>query len=165
MDAADDTVQDVRDGLKRYEERTQRYEEQPEQWKQDHDAAMRCFDFEGLLALGLSLFDFINRVDEAWRVKVYRGLVPYDATMDQVIEGLYRVWLRPCDRLHARLAELEKHFDVKGASEFRAACREVQGILTRDDEFFTGDRLAELRDEAVEDHRAGSTEDMGSVGH
>jgi hypothetical protein len=163
MNATDATIQDAQESLQRFERRTERYAEQPEEWKQDHDAAMRCFDFEGLLAFGLSLFDFINRIDEVWRVKVFRGLVPYDPASDEVIGDLYRWWLRPCDRILARLSELEKHFDVEGSKEFRSACREVQGLLTRSADFFTHERLARLRDEAVDANRRGESEEMRSI--
>jgi hypothetical protein len=160
----DETIQDAQESLRRYENRSARYEEQPERWKQDHNAAMHCFDFEGLLAFGLSLFDFINRIDEAWRIKVFRNLVPYNPTVDEGIEELYHLWLKPCDRLLVRLSELEKYFDVAGAKEFRSACREVQGILTEDEEFFAHDQLVRLRDEAVEANRRGEVEEMRSLG-
>ncbi|HKI35497.1 MAG TPA: hypothetical protein VKA46_26815 [Gemmataceae bacterium] len=164
MSVTDETIQDAQESLQRYEKRSERYSQQPEQWKQDHEAAMCCFDFEGLLAFGLSLYDYINRIDEAWRVKVYRNLVPHDPAVDKVIEELYRGWLKPYDRVLARLSALEKHFDVAGAKEFRSACREVQGILTPDEEFFIHDRLARLRDEAVDANRRGEAEEMRSIG-
>jgi hypothetical protein len=35
----------------------------------------------------------------------------------------------------------------------------VKGILTPDEEFFAGERLAELRDKAIDAHRRGETEE------
>jgi hypothetical protein len=164
MNVSGEAIQNARDSLRRYEEQTEQYGEQPEQWKQDHEAAMRCLDFEGLLAYGLSVFDFINRIDEAWRIKVYRNLVPYKPEVDKLIDELYHWWLRPCDRVMAQLVALEKHFDVEGGKEFRSACREVQGILTRDEDFFRHGRLTQLRDEAVDANRRGEAEEMRSMG-
>jgi len=160
MSGPNHTIVEAQESLARYERKTDYYEEH---WKQDHQEAMRCFDFEEVLAFGLSLYDYLNRIDEAWRAKVHRQLISYDAEFDRLIEELYRLWLKPCDRILNRLTSFEKHFEVEGAKEFRAACREVKGLLTPDEEFFSQDRLVRLRDEAVAANLRGDVEEMKGV--
>ena len=143
-------------------EQLERYEKSSESWKEDHEAAQRCLDFEGLLAYGVSLVRFIDAIDLAWRTKVLQKQLPHDAKMEEAIDCLYRGWLYPRERMTKRLESFEEQgFLVSGADEFRQACREVKGILTPDGEFFAGnDALLRKQDEAVEAHGRGETVEL-----
>jgi len=48
-------------------------------------------------------------------------------------------------------------FEVRGTSDFRLNCEAVRGILVEDELFFADDALANLRDEAIDEHRRGRT--------
>ena len=143
-------------------EQLQRYERSSESWKEDHEAAQRCLDFEGLLAYGVSLVHFIDAIDLAWRTKVYQKQLPHDVKMEEAIDFLYERWLNPCERMTRKLESFEEQgFLVSGADEFRQASCEVKGIRTPDNEFFAGnDALLRKQDEAVEAHRRGETVEL-----
>src|SRR5882724_11200822 len=97
--------EEASESLNRYERRAEAYEEQ---WNKDHDKAMRCLAFEELLAFGLSIYQFINHIDEAWRRKVHQGLMEYDPAVKNAITSLFKSWLRCCKRVEKRLTALEK---------------------------------------------------------
>ena len=128
-----------------------------ERWRDDHRAAMACYEFEDLLALAVKIFDAITQQDEEWRSRVYSGTVEYDSAAGQRIEAGYRQWLVPCARVAVVLERLEQEFGaVRHADEFRDRCREAEGILTSDAEFF-GDGLTSLCESALDEHRKGET--------
>lgn len=139
--------------------RLEDYGEQVGDWNAAQERATHCLEFELLLAHGLSLLGQVNSIDEKVRLKIFQGDVEYDARFDDLLTNFYQSWLGPRDKLLRELQSLEQEgFPVERAEEFRAACREVEGILTADDEFFTGDELVTLRDEAIDEHRAGRCE-------
>lgn len=139
--------------------RLEDYGEQVEDWNNDHERALHCMEFELLLGHGLSLLSQVNTIDEKIRLKMFREEIEYDARFDDVLENYYKWWLKPCDKLLKELNLLEQEgFSIERAGEFRAACREVQGILTVDNQFFSGNALTDLRDQAIDEHRAGRCE-------
>jgi hypothetical protein len=140
------------------------YEQQSESCMLDHEDAVRCRDFEELLAIGIALCDLVHRLDEEWRRQVRSGNLQYDPAADSAIQSLYELWFRPCDKLRATLQQLEdRGFTIEGAREFRQRCDEVRGILTPDEEFFAGDALVSLRDKTIDEHRRGETTDIGGL--
>src|SRR5262249_40884183 len=115
---------------------------------------------------GISTFQRINRADESFRSAIFRGKCPPNAPteVDEVIELLYRSWADTSSILLQRLGELEREgFEATGADEFRSCCRELQGILTEDREFITSDRLAALRDDAIDAHRRGDVTEIRNL--
>ena len=135
------------------------YEREVEEWKSDHDLSVKCMDFESLLNLGLQVLAAIDWIDETWRHRVRLGQFEYDAAVEDVLTNLYTLWLKPCDRMIQTLDEFERAgFRVEYSSRFKAACREVTGILTDDSEFFQGDKLVALRDSAIDAHRENTCE-------
>ena len=135
------------------ENRVSAYRREAEGWKSDHDLAMRCMDFESLLQSGLSSLEAIHSIDEKWRLGVRSGKTQYDSEDEQAITSLYECWSSPRERVSRELVEFETAgFVVEYASDFRAACREVAGILTDDREFFKGDALISSCDNAIDAH-------------
>ena len=133
-------------------------------WQADHISAMRCLNVEGLVRVGLSAFEFINWLDEELSLVLLRERADA-ATLGEMrdgINGLYQSWLVPCDRVEDAVRRCETDgYEVDGAEEFRAACREARGVLVPDAEFFSGGDLVSLRDEAVVAHRDGRTQAFG----
>ena len=141
----------VRDQLKLYEER-------PDSWKAHHAEAVYCLDFENWLAHGVFLFERITRMDERHREITYANPDAFSAELDREMSGLYEAWSKVIPESLERLAELESRgFRVEKADEYRRCCEEVVGILTPDNDFFVGDKLVALRDEAIDSHLAGGT--------
>jgi hypothetical protein len=141
------------------------YADRAEQWKVDHIEAKACYDLEATLVWGLSLFFAIDLIDNNRHYMVFRNSAEYDPAAEQAVENLYKDWLRPADQLLARIEEMERSgYVVKWSDPFRRACRETKGVLTPDSEFFTGDSLVALRDEAIDAHREGHTVEFHELG-
>lgn len=132
------------------------YSEQAERWKLDHDEAMACRDLEQLLVMGLMLAFSIDMIDTNWRTAMLADQVEYDLAEEEEIRGRYRAWLAPAADILGRIEAMEaKGFAVKWADEFRRAHREAVSLTVPDAEFFSGEALVELRDAAIDSHRAG----------
>jgi hypothetical protein len=135
-------------------------ESQAEKWKKDHEDARDCHVLELLLRIEVGHMGGINELDNRLRSLVLRGEAD-PAEAERVVTHLYQHWLRGADEiLMPLLSQLEaKGYRVEGAEDFRAAYRQVKGILTPDDEFFADGRLVELRDNAIDAYRRGETEE------
>lgn len=133
-----------------------------ESWQPDHAKAMACRDLEDWLIVGIGLFDAITTFDERHQLRVFSNDIPFDADHASIIKNAYRWWLGPCDAIDAEITQLEKaDFEVDHAQVFRSKCREAKGILTEDAEFFNSEALIALRDEAIDEHRAGNSLEFG----
>jgi hypothetical protein len=158
MTQLSDSLSIVRGELEFYEQKSEQV------WSDAHEAALHATDCEELLALGNFLFERINRLDESWRNAVYTGHWSDDRGFEKVVEGLYRSWSKAGEVLLRWLEQLEgQGFCVEGAEQFRRCCREVRGILTPDDEFFSGDAQVNARDQAIDEHRRGETTELGQL--
>lgn len=141
---------------------TEQYVGSAGRWKADHRAAMVCYEVEETIALGNRVFDAIVAFDENWRRQVSRGELPFSPVLDSFIQALFRRWYVPCSGVLAAIENLRREgFAVKGAAEFLQRCREAEGILTPDAEFFSDDQLVQLRDEALDQHLRGETLEHG----
>lgn len=137
------------------------YLEDAEQWKKDHDTAARCMNFELLLQHATSVYEAINFFDESARQLHASGKQEYTAETGDVIRKLYRSWLQPHESIVQTILVFENAgYSVSFSSEFRSAVREVQSLLAEDEDMLTTDRFIELRDAAIDDHRAGNCESI-----
>lgn len=139
------------------------YQEQPEALTADHDDAMFYFDVCEAVEFGLYLFERINRFDVDIQLKMVGKQIPFEAGMaiQDDLTGLIRSWLSASERFIDLVACLERQGrSVENWGKLYDDIREARGILTPDDEFFTGPALIALRDKALEDHRNGLTEPM-----
>jgi hypothetical protein len=98
------------------------YAEEDEQWKPDHNDAMACRDLEDTLRCGNGLYDSICKIAE------HRWLEAQDPDDFREIEEYFTWWLKPCDRIMAKIAELEREFKdgVEGANQFRRNCEQAK---------------------------------------
>jgi hypothetical protein len=143
-------------------------EEGRELWKEDHDLAMVCCDVQEQLALLVYLFERIHRTDESAREAIFAGRQDHSPEFDRELENVYREWASVAGKYLDVVEKLESQgFFVEGADQARHRLREATGLLTPDDEFFTPDdassrieKLVQLRDEALEAHHRGETEEM-----
>lgn len=132
-----------------------------EPWKKAHDEAMRCYDFENLLGIGVSIFRSLMRVDLEYRTDLYSGKGSFSKVFERDLLGFFRWWLRPCDGVEAALRQFESlGYRVAHAEEFRKCCREAKGILTPDEKFFDRRGLEVLAREAEEARAQGTDSDL-----
>lgn len=101
-----------------------------EPWNPDHDAAMRCFEMEEVIAVGNFAYEFVCHADAAWQDHVAAGKLPYKEENDQQFGENYRKWVEITER---NLDEIEKltrdGYEVKRADELMAHLEEARGIL------------------------------------
>jgi len=134
------------------------YQIEAEEWKRDHFVAMKCFEFEDFLLVGIGLFDAITDYDERHRARVLSGETEFDPEHSELIKEAYRWWLKPCREIRVEIEKFRKQFgEVKNSDKFLSRCREAEGLLTDDAVFFSGEDMITLRDAAIDDHRAGDT--------
>jgi hypothetical protein len=135
------------------------YEDECDLWKADHERAMVYFRFCDLLRDGIQIFHDICRLDENWRLGIFKGNIPYDASFDGKIRSLVDRFYRTTISIERDvLPAFETQFGaVEHAVEFRSVCKDILGMMSADDEFFKDDALLTLRDRAIEDDERGST--------
>jgi hypothetical protein len=123
-------------------------------------AALLGFDCTDLAKTGVELYESINSLDEDWRELVYGKQVAYSPAIEKRLEKLYASWLETSERLLRIFAASHNQLqdsgvDLQEAARLENAVREVRGLLTPDREFFGSEKLAELRDAAIAEVRAG----------
>ncbi len=138
------------------------YESTPNEWKQDHEEAMLCFDVQDSLEFGLLILEKITALDESLRLDGFEAKLTSEhfARMSREVEKLYHQWLMASLVHQEVIGNLGlKGYVVEGADQFRIAVDEVQKMMTPDKEFFAGSPLVALRDDALDAHARGETEE------
>jgi len=138
--------------------------DEQEPWKEDHGNAMACRNLEEKIRVGNVLFGMVTQISD-------RHLSSPESQEDPApIENLFRWWLKPCDRIKARIERFEGVFKdgVEGADEFRQNCEAATLFLKRYAMLLAGEarvgyRNVDLTDEAAQvlrtilDDRSSST--------
>lgn len=140
------------------------YEDERDLWKEDHGEASRYFDFRDFISGGIELYKELCHLEEAWRTDVYRKLIPYDARFLAKIEGLFSTFSDLAfDIEQSLLLKFEADQGIAEiAAEFRRYCQELRDAMTPDTKFFVDEKLADLRDEALEQNARGDCEQWSS---
>ncbi len=142
-----------------------RYKDDVESWQTRPDApAMNGWVWEDSIAKANFLFDRIMRID--FQVQQYnlgkRGEI--DSGVQEKLREVLRGWLNVSLQVVAQAERLlREHGHAEGLDALETNVREAKAILTPDDEAFDPDKLASLRDGAIEAHRSGMTEPL--LGH
>lgn len=136
-----------------------------EQWRANHLEAMSCRKLEDVLLLCIETFERIGREEEEWRLAVLTGQQASGCEEPSYSLELYSLWAKVCPEFLERVSFFEaRGYVVEHSERFRACLREAQGILTSDAEFFRGDGLVQLCDEAIDEFRRGETEHVDGPG-
>jgi len=131
-----------------------------ESWKFDHDVAMDHLDMEETIAWGNRLFQGLSESEAIWHAHVLEGKIDFAQTEVDEIKANYRAWLVASEGLLHLVKKLEAcGREVSGAADFRANCAKARALLKSDDEFSPSEAVIELRDRALEEHRAGRCND------
>lgn len=131
--------------------------------KRTHREAMDCCDCEAFLQLGIDAFDWLVRADTVIRQAIYRGVYAHDPQVEAVLQDLFRSWLEPCEYAEQWIQLQEcRGSPVANLSKFRECREEVRAIV---ESFDNGEEtmpapLADLRDQALEEHRNGQTSEF-----
>jgi hypothetical protein len=137
-----------------------------EPWKLRHDKVMKeCDAFPQILADRIATFHLIAEIDKTWNADVARNLIPYSAADEAEIADYYRVWLSGAERIGQELDKYQKAgVPFEQADEFRKSLSLAKGALKTDAEFFGEEKLAAMRDEAIDAHRRGESVEMAEFG-
>ena len=142
-----------------------RYKDDVESWQTRPDApATNGWVWEDSIAKANFLFDRIMRIDfqVQHHIVVERGEV--DSGLEEKVRELLRAWLNVSLQVVAQGERLQRERgQADGLDALETNVREATAILTPDDQFFNPDRLASLRDQAIDAHRSGMTEPL--LGH
>jgi len=131
-----------------------------EAWKLDHDIAMDHLDMEETIAWGNRLFQGLSESEAIWHAHVLEGKIDFVQTEVDEIKANYRAWLEASEGLLQLVKRLEAcGHEVAGAVDLRASCAKSRALLKSDDQFTPADAVIELRDRALEEHRAGRCDD------
>jgi hypothetical protein len=99
-------------------------------WKTDHEAAMRCRDFEEYLAEAVMVFGLLDDVSQLRREYIYRGLEEPNAEIDATEKDLYGRWLAMVEDDICNLETLQQSFGVvEGADKFWACIQKTRSFL------------------------------------
>lgn len=132
----------------------------------DVPAALACFDLADLVVQGAAVLDSIHCLDHDWRFSVFEKRLVYSEAFERRIARLYQVWYETSTDVIALYdclsSDYQKQgFNLQAVERLRSACREVAGLLTDDEAFFTHPKLVALRDAAIDAHRNGQTIEVG----
>jgi hypothetical protein len=158
MQAAMESYQIFRTAKRRAGQYCRDVEASEDRWKQAHDIAMACMDLQETLSHGIGLYEDFKRLDAAWRKGVASGQLPYDPKVHQALKDVFRWWLIPCRSIDRRILFFErKGLTVDNAETFRRYREEAEWMLTPAKDSLRHGAIRRLRDEAIEEHRAGRT--------
>jgi hypothetical protein len=101
-----------------------------ESWKRDHDAVKDCWALESTIAAGIATCSLLERVEHAWRDRVFRGAVEAGAEANDLFRSLFELWLRVTESVLGDTARLERDYgSVEGAAELRQAEERLRKYL------------------------------------
>ncbi len=152
------------------EERASQYDRhaQEDSWQADHEWSMVCFDFVELVLEGTDIYDSICRLDNDWRICVYRGDAEYDAAQEGRIVGLFAKWLITSESVLVLYSRIKKEYDTRGFDtgpivKLASLAREVRGSMEDDTTFFAREQTFLMSRVAGEQHDQGKSEDADTT--
>jgi hypothetical protein len=120
---------------------------------------------EAAVAFGNSAFDYISGYDVFWHTAVFRNELEYLPADEAQILGAYREWSENAKPLVDLLASLNPTGQLRSnLDQMRANLRKVESLLTDDSEFFEGEALDNLEEQAIAAVDRGETEEFSEMG-
>ncbi len=140
-------------------------EEQKEAWKQEYEKAQVCFDIQETVIDGNRIYEVIIRIDEWWRLMVYRSPELYVTEFDAEIENLLSRWLVNSLELLKLYGQMEneyvsREFDIAQVDQLKKYVSECSSLLRPISTL--PDEMSSMRDAAEVAHQSGETVEMGS---
>ncbi len=140
--------------------------EQQEVWKTDHEDAMLSWDAEEAVALGIHVFQRLNQADERNQLRAFREEISHDEAEGERarLMDLFRRLLPAIERLLRAIKYCsEKGYVIDRAEELAKWADEIRGILTSDEDFFAGEPLEHLREQALDALRRGAITELQEI--
>ena len=103
-----------------------------ETWKKDHDDAKTCWAWEDTVAVGHSTGLLLERVERAWRERVFRGTEDCTEEANETFRALFSTWLDVTDAILQRVAKLQASFvSIEAEKELRQLAERGRDKLSR----------------------------------
>jgi hypothetical protein len=91
---------------------------------------MHCRDVEEVVAVGVTTFQLLGRIEDSWRDRVFRGTEEYRPEDDATIRDSNRGWLETTEAILAEVPALEQRFGaVEGMAELRSCADHARKLL------------------------------------
>ena len=117
-----------------------------------------CWVWEDLIAKANFLYDRIMHADVRLQQDILVNRGEDEFGLGEKVRVVLRAWLDVSLQVVPRGEGLQgDRGHVEGLEVLKGYVREAQSILTPDDQYFDPEKLASLRDEAIEAHRSGLT--------
>ncbi len=101
-------------------------------WKRDHNAVKECWGWEDTVAVGIATGMLLERVERAWRERVFRGMEDCTEEANATFRALFSTWLDVTDEILQRVAKLQASFAViDGERELRQLAERVRHHLAQ----------------------------------
>jgi hypothetical protein len=110
-------------------------------------------------------FDFIAGFDVLWHTEMFSGATEYKPGEQEMILKTYGEWHANSIQILPTLDRFEAQGrPIQGADKLRANVRKAKGALTPDDDFFEGEELDRLAEEALAADDRGETVEFTEMG-
>lgn len=101
-----------------------------ESWQSDHHEAMKCADWEDIIAVGTSVYNLLRGQDKFQREMIFRGAGGYSVAESLILRHCLNSWLVTTQSvLTTQIIPLERDYTVNGAGELRAQASEAAEYL------------------------------------
>jgi hypothetical protein len=101
------------------------YQGQAESWKDDRAVERR--ELEAILALGLSLFDQIQKIDQETANALQAQKLTPSAELVTEVSAIYEWWYRPCEGLLKAIKRFQSEGErIDNAEAFIRACQKAR---------------------------------------
>lgn len=101
-----------------------------ESWQTDHHEAMKCADWEDVIAVGISVYNLLRGQDKFQREMIFRGVVGHSVENSMIFRDCLISWLETTRSILAtQIIPLERNYTVNGASRLRECASEVADYL------------------------------------
>jgi hypothetical protein len=120
---------------------------------------------QAIVAFGNGAFESVEGYDVFWHTAVFRNDREYHADEEAKILNAYREWQGKAKRLIDLVASLESQAQpIPGLDLLRLNVRKAESILTDDGDFFEGEALDNLAEQAIAAFERGETEEFTEIG-
>lgn len=120
--------------------------------------AIDCLNCEAMIDFGIEALESVIKADAVFRDAAMDGLIEFTEELDDSLHGLIRHWLRTSEHSIVWIKKCEsREYEVKRRDEFMKFVREAKSIIKSYTDDSLPEHIAEIRDEAIEEHSRGET--------
>ncbi len=120
---------------------------------------------QAVIDSGISCLRLIQTIDARWHKAIFEESIPYRESDREELSNLYQSWYTVTGNMLAKLGRLEEAcLDLTDTVILQSGYAEVGGLLTPDDQFFEGEELDGLVQDAIMSLDRGETVEMREMG-